>query len=115
MDKSEFLKSTRASLKLEKVVGLPDGMPDLYARCLPHGQFSDMFEIVTINGKKDTVLNYSKAMLSTIVDQNGSPYFTKDDLPALEDMGTNSAAPFVMAINKINGLNLPKAETDAAN
>lgn len=115
MSKENFFKKYRATERRVQVeLPADSGLPLLYAKALKHGEFSDLFEVVKVKGKPTQVLNYSRAIIASIVGVNSEPYFTEDDLPQLEELVADGASPFVKAINDVNGI-APKAETGDGN
>lgn len=115
MAKSEYFKKHRAGDRLVKV-DLPaeSGLPELYARAVMHHEFADLCDVETVNGKKDIVVNYTRAMMTCIVTFDGLPFFGPEDEKGLRELGVTGASPFTKAINEANGLSDPKAETPEA-
>lgn len=117
MSKENFFKKYKATERRVQVeLPADSGLPPLYAKALKHGEFSDLFEVVKVKGKPTQVLNYSRAIVASIViaGPKSEPYFTEDDLPQLEELVADGASPFVRAINEVNGI-APKAEAGDGN
>lgn len=119
MSKEAFLARHQSAGHSEPVKDI-DGLPKLRMRRLSHGEYTKcLAEFETFEGKKRLGLDYAVATVIACVDENGTPYFTKDDLASLQLLDKDGIEPFAAAFNAANGMNDdPKAtgpgESEAA-
>lgn len=103
MSKADYFAKNKAGklVPVEKI----EGLPELFARQLSHGEYSSCLETyVQPSGKKDFRVNYAAASLLSIVVKSGQPFFNEDDRADLQAMSAEGMQPFIAAFNKANGL-----------
>lgn len=110
MTKDEYFAKHRAGQRTP--VEGADDLPKLFAKKMTSAEFQDCLDAKKIDGKDDFVVNYAKAVICSVVTEDGAAFYLEADLPDLVGMGVEGMGPFVKAINAANGLtNKKKDET----
>lgn len=105
MSKEAFLARHQSAGHSEPVRPV-EGLPKLFMRRLSHGEYTKcLAEFETFDGKKRLGLDFAVACVVACVDEDGKPFFTKDDLGGLQLLDKDGIEPFAAAFNAANGMN----------